>query len=41
VIKNVTGTCVVQLEQLDGQDMEGLVNGSWLKLYRDDCPSVH
>jgi len=31
----------VQLEQLDGQVVEGLVNGSQLKLYRDNRPSMH
>jgi hypothetical protein len=41
VIRYVTDAGVVQLEQLDGQVMEGLVNGSRLKLYRDGHPSMH
>jgi hypothetical protein len=41
MIRYVTEAGVVQLEQLDGQVMEGLVNGSRLKLYRDNRPSMH
>jgi hypothetical protein len=41
MIRYVTKVGVVQLEQLDGQVVEGLVNGSRLKLYRDDRPSTH
>jgi hypothetical protein len=41
MIRYVTEAGVVQLEQLDGQVMEGLVNGSRVKLYRDNRPSMH
>jgi hypothetical protein len=41
MIRYVNDIGVVYLEQLDGQVMEGLVNGSWLKLYMDGHPSVH
>jgi hypothetical protein len=41
VIRYVTEAGVVQLEKLDGEVMEGLVNGSQLKLYRDGHPSMH
>jgi hypothetical protein len=41
VIRYVTEACVIQLEWLDGQVVEGLVNESMLKLYRDDSPFVH
>jgi hypothetical protein len=37
----VTKVGVFQLEQLDGQVMEGLVNGSRMKLYRDERPSTN
>jgi hypothetical protein len=40
VIKYVIEVGVVQLELLDGQVVEGIVNGSWLKLYRDGLLSV-
>jgi hypothetical protein len=36
VIKYVTEAGVVQLEMLNGEVLGGLVNGSRLKLYRDD-----
>jgi hypothetical protein len=35
VIQQVTETGVVWLETLNGEVFEGMVNGSWLKLYRD------
>jgi hypothetical protein len=35
VIQQITETGVPQLETLDGQILEGMVNGSRLKLYRD------
>jgi hypothetical protein len=41
VIIHVTDAGDVQLEELDGQAMEVLVNGSRLKLYKDKCPLVH
>jgi hypothetical protein len=41
VIRYVTETCVFQLEQLDGEVVEGLVNGSRLKLYRDKHTFTH
>jgi hypothetical protein len=40
VIRYVTQACVVQLEKLNGEIMEGLVNGSQLNLYRDNGASV-
>jgi hypothetical protein len=41
VIRYVTDAGAVQLEQLDGQVMEVLVNGSQMKLYRYGHPSAH
>jgi hypothetical protein len=41
VIRFVTDASVVQLEKLNGEVVEGLVNGSRLKLYRDKSASVH
>jgi hypothetical protein len=41
VIKFVTNVGVVQLEKLNGEVVEGLVNGSWLKLYRDSHNFAH
>jgi hypothetical protein len=41
VIKYVTKTCILQLKKLDGEVMEGLVNGSRMKLYRDNHASAH
>jgi hypothetical protein len=41
VIRFVTEVGVVQLEKLNGEIMEGLVNGSRLKLYRDSHHSMH
>jgi hypothetical protein len=37
-IKLVTDGGVVQLQDLTGKEMQGLVNGSQLKLYRDTRP---
>jgi hypothetical protein len=36
IIKYVTYACVVQLEMLNGEFLGGMVNGSQMKLYRDD-----
>jgi hypothetical protein len=41
VIKYVTEAGVVQLEMLNGEVLGGMVNGSRLKLYRDNRPSMH
>jgi hypothetical protein len=41
VIIFMTYVGVVQLEKLNGEDVEGLVNGSQLKLYRDSRASTH
>jgi hypothetical protein len=41
VIRFVTEESGVQLEKLNGEIMEGLVNDSQLKLYRDSRPSLH
>jgi hypothetical protein len=41
VIRFVTDAGVVQLEKLNGEVVEGLVNGSQLKLYRDSHTSMH
>jgi hypothetical protein len=38
VIKEVTKEGVAQLETLNGEVLRGLVNGSWLKLYREGRP---
>jgi hypothetical protein len=35
VIKHVMEVGVVQLETLNGEFLVGMVNDSWLKLYRD------
>jgi hypothetical protein len=35
VIQRVTTTGVAWLETLNGEVFGGIVNGSWLKLYRD------
>jgi hypothetical protein len=35
VIQQVTEIGVVRLETLNGEVFGGMVNGSWLKLYRD------
>jgi hypothetical protein len=40
VIQHVTETGVAQLETLNGEVFGGMVNGSRLKLYRDDRQSV-
>jgi hypothetical protein len=34
-IKSITYGGVVKLQYLSGKEIQGLVNGSWLKLYRD------
>jgi hypothetical protein len=36
VIQQLTKTCAAFLETLNGEVLEGMVNGIWLKLYRDD-----
>jgi hypothetical protein len=41
VISFIIEAGVVQLENLDGEVMEGLVNSIWLKLYRDSHASAH
>jgi hypothetical protein len=41
MIRYVIDAGVFQLEQLDGQVMEGLINGSRLKLYMDNHPYAH
>jgi hypothetical protein len=41
VIRFVTDAGVVQLEKLNGEVVEGLVNGSRLKLYRDKSYFMH
>jgi hypothetical protein len=41
VIKFVTDAGVVQLEKLNGEVVEGLVNGIRLKQYRDSRASTH
>jgi hypothetical protein len=38
-IKSITDGGVVQLQDLIGKEMQGLVNGSRLKMYRDSRPS--
>jgi hypothetical protein len=38
-IKFVTDGGVVQLQDLTGKEIQGLVNGSRLKLYRDSRPT--
>jgi hypothetical protein len=40
VIQHVTKTGVAQLETLNGEVLGGMVNGSRLKLYRDDQQSA-
>jgi hypothetical protein len=37
----VTVENVVKLDKLNGEFVEGLVNGSQMKLYRDNCSSTH
>jgi hypothetical protein len=41
VIIFVTNAGVIKLEKLNGEVREGLVNGSRLKLYRDNRTSAH
>jgi hypothetical protein len=41
VIRYVIEESVVQLENLNGEIVEGLVNSTQLKLYRDSCASMH
>jgi hypothetical protein len=41
VTRYVMEASVVQLEKLNGEPMEGLVNGSQLKMYRDSRASMH
>jgi hypothetical protein len=41
VIIFVTKESAFQLEKLNGEIIEGLVDGSWLKMYRDSCASMH
>jgi hypothetical protein len=41
VIIFVTNASEVQLEKLNGEFVEGLVNGSQLKLYRDNHTFAH
>jgi hypothetical protein len=41
VIILVTEAVVIQLEELNGETMEGIVNDSRLKLYRDSRASTH
>jgi len=41
VIRSMKEEGVVQLEKVNGEIMEGLVNGSRLKLYRDNRASLH
>jgi hypothetical protein len=38
-IKSITDGGVVQLQDLGGKEIQGLVNGSRMKLYRDNRPS--
>jgi hypothetical protein len=38
-IKSVTDRGVVQLQDLAGKEVQGLVNGSRLKLYKDRLPT--
>jgi hypothetical protein len=37
-VKTITDGRVVQLRYLAGTDLRGMVNGSWLKLYKDSRP---
>ena len=41
VIIFVSKTGEVKLDNLNGKTMEGLINSSWLKLYRDSHTFVH
>jgi hypothetical protein len=41
VIIFMTYVGVVELEKLNGEVVEGLVNGSRMKLYRDNRDSTH
>jgi hypothetical protein len=41
VIRFVNEVGVVQLEKLNGEVLEGLVNGSQMKLYRENHAFVH
>jgi len=41
MIRFVKKAGVVQLEKLDGEVTEGSVNGSRLKLYKDNHTSMH
>jgi len=38
-IKSVTNGGVVQLKVLAGKEIQGMVNGSQMKLYRDSQPT--
>jgi hypothetical protein len=41
VIRFVIEVGVVKLEKLNGEIVEGLVNGSQLKLYKENCDTMH
>jgi hypothetical protein len=41
VIQHVMEAGVAQLETLNGEPLGDMVNGSWLKLYRDNRLSVN
>jgi len=41
VIQHVIEAGLVRLETLNGESLGGMVNGSWLKLYRDGQKFVH
>jgi hypothetical protein len=41
VIQHVMEVGVAYLETLNGESLGGMVNGSRLKLYREDRPSMH
>jgi hypothetical protein len=40
VIQQITNTGAAWSRTLDGEVLEGMVNGSWLILYRDSQPST-
>jgi hypothetical protein len=40
-IKSFTDGGVVELQDLAGKEMQGMVNGSRLKMYRDSLPTNH
>jgi hypothetical protein len=41
VIRFLIDEIVVQLENMNGEVVEGLVYGSWMKLYREICTYVN